>query len=155
MADTKRQKLVDAVIARMQMIRVSNGYATDAGQRVEDWPRRFDEAELRELSSKAALAVCDIGDDSEKADRESALEVHELSFQVRIFVTTDTPARELRKIIGDVQSALGVDQYWSTLGLGTNPRRAGMIVPKDSMEIAGAAVEFDIGYLTETFNPYQ
>lgn len=155
MIDTKRQKLVDAVVARMQQIRVSNGYATDAGERVEDWPRRFDDDELRELASKAALGIFDVTEDSEKADRESAIEVHELTVQVRIFAAADLPARALRAIIGDVQTALGVDQYWSELGLGTNPRRAGMIVPKESMELGGAAVEFDIGYLTQTFNPYQ
>jgi hypothetical protein len=148
MPDTRRQEIVDAIIARMQLISTANGYATNAGARVEDWPRRFDDSEC------PALGVCDVSEDSDKGDRESEIETRTLTVQVRIFVATNTPARTLRQIIGDVQKAVGVDQYWGELSTGTWPRRAGMIVPSEAMELAGAAVEFDVVYDTSTFNPF-
>lgn len=153
MPDTRRQQIVDAVILRLRDITTANGYATNAGVTVEDWPRRYDDAEC------PALGVYDVAEESDKGERDSESENRTLTVQVRIFVASNTPARELRQIIGDVQKAVGVDQFWpdtggEALALGTWPRRAGMIVPSEAMELAGAAVEFDVEYITSTFNPF-
>lgn len=153
MPSTRRQQIIDAIVLRLQTITTANGYATNAGALVEDWPRRFDDDEC------PALGVCDVTESSDKGDRESGTETHTLTVQVRVFVAANTPAPTLRAIIGDVQKAVGVNQYWSDLlgeplATGTWPRRAGMIVPSEAMELAGAAVEFDVQYQTETFNPF-
>ena len=153
MPETRRQQLVDAIITRLEDISVANGYETNAGARVEDWPRRFDDAEC------PALGVYDLSEASDKSDRESGFQERTLTIQVRIFVASNTPASDLRAIIGDVERAVGVDQYWpdvsgEPLAMGTWPRRAGMVVPNEAMELAGAAVEFDVQYSTATFNPF-
>lgn len=155
MADTKRQKIVDAVIARMQSIRTANDYQTDVGARVEDWAQRFDEAELKEQPSKAILGVYDLPDEVSKESLHSTGATHRLRIQVRIFITGATPARELRKMIGDVVAAVGKDLTWGSLARDTEPGSEGFIVPTDAMEVAGAAVEFTVVYNTATFDPYQ
>lgn len=149
---TRRQQLIDLIIARLETISTDNGYETNAGAVVEDWPRRFDDSEC------PALGVYDITDNSDKDNRESNIEVHSLTVQVRVFVSSNTPAAELRQIIGDVQKAIGQNTWWPDgdghdLATGTWPRRAGMIVPNEAMELAGAAIEFDVQYVTDTFNP--
>lgn len=153
--DTKRQQLIDLVIARLQGIRLDRGFQSDLGAKVEDWPRRYSDEELDQLPARAALGVYDVTEDADKGDRESDLTVRTLTIQVRIYVTSDTPARDLRAYIGDVEAAIRQDPYWNELSVGTNPRRAGMIIPSEAMDLAGAAVEFDIGYTTQTFNPYE
>jgi hypothetical protein len=155
MADTKRQKLVDAVIARMQDIRVESGFQTDVGARVEEWPQRFDEEELREQPSKAIVGVYDMLDEVSKESLHSQGATHRLKIQVRIFITGATPARELRKMVGDVVAAIGADLTWGYLARDTEPGSEGFIVPTDAMEVAGAAVEFTVVYHTATFDPYQ
>ncbi|HWQ36955.1 MAG TPA: hypothetical protein VNQ79_29255 [Blastocatellia bacterium] len=147
--DTIRQQLVDAVVARMQTISVAGGYETDLGARVADWPRRFHEDEL------PALGVYDLQQQDEKENIGSRRTVHRLPVQIRIFISSDTPARELRRMIGDVERAIGADQRWGGLAVSTWPRQSGYVIPREAFEIAAAAVEVEIEYLTETFNPFQ
>lgn len=154
MADTKRQKIVAAVIARMQTIRTANGYQTEIGARVEEWAQRFDEAELEEQPSKAILGVYDLPDQVSKESLHSKGATHQLRVQVRIFITGATPARELRKMIGDVVAAIGADLTWGYLARDTEPGSEGFIVPEESMQVAGAAVEFTVVFNTATFDPY-
>ena len=40
MAESKRQRIVDAVAARMGNILVANGYETDLGLNVEEWTQQ-------------------------------------------------------------------------------------------------------------------
>ncbi|MCA1567241.1 MAG: hypothetical protein LC803_16635 [Acidobacteria bacterium] len=149
MADTKRQKIVDAVIVRMQTIRIENGYQTDVGVLVEDWPERFDDDQL------PALGVCDLPDDITKENKSSLRVTHKLRVQVRFFVRGGTRPRELRKMMGDVVKAVGVDMTWGDLATDTEPASEGFIIPTEAMIVAGGAVEFIIEYLTDTFDPYQ
>lgn len=154
MAVTKRQKIVSAVIARMQAIRTENDYQTDIGARVEDWARRFDEEELAAQPSQAILGVYDLPAEVDKESLHSVGTTHRLRMQVRIFIASDTPATELRKMIGDVVKAIGVDILWNYLAMDTQPASEGFIVPNDAMEVAGAAVEFIVVYTTATFDPF-
>ncbi|HEY0101368.1 MAG TPA: hypothetical protein VGB76_20760 [Pyrinomonadaceae bacterium] len=154
MADTKRQKIVSAFIARMQSILTENDYQTDIGARVEDWPRRFAEADLAEQPSKAVIGIYDLPDDITKENKSSIRVTHRLRMQARIFITSATAPEDLRKMIGDVVKAIGVDVTWGDLATDTEPASEGFIVPQDSMEVAGAAVECVIEYLTDTFDPY-
>ena len=147
--DTRRQEIIDAIILRMQEIKLVNGFQTDLGQRVEDWPRRFDDDEL------PALAVCDLTEESERSDAETDIAAHRLPVQVRIFLRGENPARAFRQAIGDVQQAIKRDLTWHELATATYPRRSGFIITSEAMEIAGAVVEFDVEYVTSTFNPFK
>lgn len=149
MTDTKRQKIVDAVIARMQLIRTANDYQTDVGARVDDWPVRYDAAEL------PALGVLDLPDTVGKESIESKGAKHRMRMQVRIFSSSATQSSVLRQMIGDVVAAIGVDLTWGGLAMDTEPASEGFIIPNEAMEVAGAAIEFVVVFNTATFDPYQ
>jgi hypothetical protein len=157
---TKRQRIVDAVVARMQAIRTANGFETDAGALVAPWAVRFDEEELSSRPSKCALAVYDLPDEVSKESKSSKGSTHRLRFQVRVFVTKGDRAEQLRAIIGDIVSAVGSDTLWTEeatgkyLAMDTEPGEEGFVVPQEAMEIAGGAVEFTVVYATALFDPY-
>lgn len=157
---TKRQRIVDAVVARMRAISVENGFETDAGLLVEPWAVRFDDKELAAVASKCALAVYDLPDSVSKESKSSKGSTHRLRFQVRAFTTKDGRAEELRKIIGDIVTAVGSDIHWTEaatgalLAMDTEPVEEGFVVPQEAMEVAGGAVEFVVVYATALFDPY-
>jgi hypothetical protein len=148
MADTKRQKIFDAVVTRMKTIRTANGYQTEVGTTVAEWESRFDEGEL------PALSVCDLPDEVSKESKSSVGVTHRLRMQVRIFTSKGTKAKDLRKMIGDVVRAVGQDPSWGYLAMDTEPGSEGFVVPAEAMEIAGGAVEFTVVFTTATFDPF-
>lgn len=156
---TKRQRIVELVVARMQSIRIANGYETDAGALVEKWASRFDEQDLAGQPSKCALGVYDLPDEVSKASRDAKGSTHRLRVQVRIF-QTKFGDDELRTIIGDVVAAVGTDLLWTDpetgkyLAMDTEPSSEGFIVPTEAMEVSGGAVAFIIVYPTAVFDPY-
>jgi hypothetical protein len=146
---TLRQKLVDAVVARMREIRIANGYQTDIGATVEDWRTHFEQDEL------PAIGVYDLTQTTEKTDKEQKRTPNTLPVQIRIFAASNTLVTDLRVMIGDVLAAIKKDQRWGKLALDTKPKQDGFIIPKESFEVAGAAVEIEIEYLSDTFDPYK
>ncbi len=158
---TKRQRIVETVVARMQTITVAHGYQTDAGQLVAEWPARYDEAELEAQAAKCALGVCDLPDEVSKESKHSRGATHRLRMQVRIFKRQTTTPAELRAVIGDVVAAVGSDMLWTEeltgihLAQDTEPAQEGFIVPAEAMEVYAGAVEFVVVYATALFDPYQ
>lgn len=158
---TKRQRIVDAVAARMRGISVANGYETDAGHRVEVWSPRLDEDELKAEPSGCILVVCDLIDSVSKESKHSKGSTHRLSAQVRIFRSKGVKDEALRAVIGDVVAAVGVDILWTeeatgnTLATDTEPAEEGFVIPAEAMEIAAGAVGFTVVYATALFDPYQ
>lgn len=148
--DAKRQRIVDSIIARMQLITVAGGYKTNLGNTVEDWRVDYDESELE----TGALSVCDLVENSTLAhDQPTAdLQRNVLPVQLRIFTKATERASELRKMIADVNQAIRVDTRWGGLALWTLPKQSGMVIKPDEFKLGGAAVEIEITYLTETFN---
>lgn len=158
MADSIRQKLISAMVARMQTILTTNGYETNLGNHVADWQTNWDESEL------PALSVCDLvaeedGDEDGDPFAQGALTMHTLPVQFRIFTNSNTPATELRKMIADVKKAIKTDWRWTVAGkklaLKTIPKRSGLIVSEQNFEVAGAAVEVEVLYLTKLFDEYE
>jgi hypothetical protein len=158
---TKRQKLIELIVARMQSIRVENHYQTDAGALVEKWAARFDEAELTAQPSKCALSVYDMPDEVSKESKHSTGVTHRMRVQVRAFITGGVKDDALRAIIGDIVDAVGKDIMWTDpvtgkyTAMDTEPGSEGFVVMTDAMEIAGGAVEFTVVFATALFDPYQ
>lgn len=147
--DTKRQKIVDAVVERMREIRVAAGYETDLGLRVEDWQTNWDDTDL------PAVSVCDLPEESDKATKDDRKTTHKLPVHVRIFVGKNERTATLRQMIGDVLKAVKKDLRWGGLAFDTWPKQDGFVIPENSFEVAGGAVEFVVEYATGTFDPYQ
>lgn len=158
---TKRQRIVELVVARMQAVRAANGFRTEAGALVEKWAPRFDEKELAAQPSKCALGVYDLPDEVSKESKHSRGSTHRLRFQVRVFITGGVKDDALRAIIGDVVDAVGRDILWTDpetgrpLAMDTEPGSEGFVVPTEAMEVAGGAVEFTVVFATALFDPYQ
>lgn len=167
---TKRQRIIDAVIARLRTITVANDFQSDAGVQVDDWSTRYDEEELAALAAKAALSVYDLPDEVSKESRHSKGSTHSLRVQVRVHQSKQLSAAALRVILGDVVDAIGRDVtqpsldplLWPEVGndgkylaMDTAPAQEGLIFPEGALEVAGAAVEFTIEYATAVFDPYQ
>lgn len=167
---TKRQRIFDAVAARLRTISVANGFQTDAGAQVDDWPVRYDEEDLAALPAKVALGVYDLPDEVSKESKHSKGSTHRLRVQVRVHKGAAVSAAELRAVVGDVVDALGRDVtqpaldplLWPEaanggkyLAMDTAPAQEGLIVPTEALEVSGAAVECVIEYATALFDPYQ
>ena len=150
--NTVRQQLISAVVARLGQIRTGdeNDFQTDIGLRVQDWETNFQEDEL------PALSVCDLVENIEM-DFESVNQINRLPLLIRIFDNDKNPVF-LRKVIGDIYRAIGLDRRFIVNGVGlargTIIKSAGIILKQDEFEIGGAAVEIEIAYYTKAFNAF-
>jgi hypothetical protein len=150
MADSKRQQIINKIIARMQLILTTNGYETNLGANVNDWETNYDDSGL------PALSVCDLIENETLAHNEPSAtrQKNVLPVQLRIFVKSGTRASELRKMFADINKAIAVDSTWDGLAMWTIPIRAGMVIPETDFVIGGGAREIEIHYLTNTFDSY-
>src|SRR5215831_8046867 len=156
---TKRQQIVDRLIARLGRITIANGFATDIGQTpADDWPTRFTEMDLREATR---LGIFDLTAKSFQDYPEEKKILNHLPIQVRIFHARPTTPAELRLMIGDVMRAVIEDETtgqrdptFGGLAVDTKPDEDGFIVPKETFAIEGAAVGFTVEYLAPPFDAY-
>lgn len=159
---TIRQILVEAVIAQLRLISVSNGYQTELGAgQIEEWPTQFDQEELAALATKTALGVFDLVNTQSQEDHSSRQVKNELPMQIRGFHAREVTPATLRVMIADVQKAIAAGGAigWPSNGKRlvwwTEPKSDGFIIPKESFEVDGFAVEFTLHYLSLPFNAYQ
>jgi hypothetical protein len=149
---SKRQNIIDLVVARMRTILISNDYETDLGENVADWETNWDDSQM------PAVSVCDlinkrtpVGGNPVTPTGQCALPI-----QLRIFTKSDARPADLRKMISDVIKAIGTDQFWADedgkkLAMYTLVTDDGIRLIEDSFEIGGAAVEIEIAYLVGSF----
>lgn len=152
MADSKRQKIVDAIVARMETITTANGYTTNIGANVHDWRVNFQDDEL------PAVSVCDlIADAAQVSGRADPREtVHLMSVQIRIYAAKGDDPANIRNMLKDVMRAIRQDDRWTVSNVGlamlTRPVRDGFIIPEDSFEVVGGTVEIEVQFITQKFN---
>lgn len=146
--DSKRQQIIDKVLDRMRLISKAGGYETDFGLTAQDWVTDYDKKDF------PAMSVCDLIEENDLIGKQpdAPRQTNKLPIQIRLFAET---ARELRKGIADVNKAIKIDSRWDKLAMHTLPRESGIIVSEDTFEIAGAAVNIEIVYLTDAFDSYQ
>ncbi|HRJ90430.1 MAG TPA: hypothetical protein PLX39_17270 [Pyrinomonadaceae bacterium] len=154
MADSKRQKLVTAIVARLEEILVADGYETDLGLNVADSKPNWNEADLPAVSVFDTVADVDFVNGQPTA----AQQMFTLPVLIRIFLAADDNPATARKYLADVVEAIGTDPFWNVggvpLALWTKLTKEGLILPAENLEVAGAAVELEIAYLTQTWNSY-
>jgi hypothetical protein len=151
MADSKRQKIVDAVIARMQLINGTGSYTTNVGGRVEDSRTNWQQADM------PAISVFDgdaIANPTSAADAKSV--VHEMPILIKGFVEQGTDASTCRTLIKDILTAIRVDDKWSVasvpLVMQSRPVRESITRNPDSFEVEACEVEIGVFYITQKFN---
>jgi hypothetical protein len=167
---TKRQKIVDALKPRLAAIDSSGApladgyqYQTDVGTNpIDDWPTQYQEDELKAAAGRARLGIFDLVNTmTQSFPREKAIP-NTLPLQVRIFHSREVTPAQVRVIIADVMRAVITDpatgQRDAQLGglvVDMKPTEEGFIVPKETFQIDGAAVGFEVEFYAEPFNAYE
>lgn len=156
MAESKRQRIVDAVATRMRTILIANGYETDLGLNVEEWTQHLQQ---EDIADSGILSVCDMVAEAAATDgRSSPREtIWLMPIQIRIWYPKDQlTAANVRTGLQDVNRAIRQDDRWKVDGVGlvmiSRPLREGPIVPEDSFEVAGAFLDFEAQFITQKFN---
>lgn len=156
MADSKRQKIVDAVKTRMAAILVAGGYDTNLGQNVLEWETHLQE---EDIPAAGALSVCDlVATAAETTERSNPRNtVWLMPIHIRIFLPKNRlNAANVRTAIKDVNRAIRQDDRWKVAGVGlvmiSRPQSEGPVIPEDTFQITAGAVQFEVQYLTAKFN---
>lgn len=146
MADSIRQKIVDAVNSRLETILTSNGYETDVGNSVHEWRSRgFAEKEL------PAIAYYDGG---EVQEYSHSYQKRTLTIKIHIFASGNDSPKKIRKMMADVEKVIGTDVTWGDLADQTKPIHCDMEVELEDKRVAGALLIYEIFYQTKRFDPY-
>ena len=146
--DTVRQRIMDTIAVRLQSILVSNGYKTNAGQKVFAW-REFGLGSTK----LPALTYRDVDDDP---DQETIGNVDNiLTVEVQALTTQSaTSDEQVREMLADVIVAVGADETWGDLAEFTLLPSSPMAVEQLEKKIFGAQIILVIEYQTARFNPY-
>lgn len=155
MADSQRQKLVDAVKARFQAILTSGGYETDLGSNVFVWRDLIDVP-----LDPSELPACSVWDVKDTTDQKiTSIHENTLDFEVHVVFSNDTTtAVKVRKGIADVRKAIGVDRQWTyqsvRLARDTVNTSDQIMVNQAGKVIGAAKINFSIIYRTTGWDPY-
>lgn len=167
-SESKREKIVRRLIARLQTILIAGDYNTNVGQNVFYWRTgTFSEEELAGMSGNCALIVRDI--DETKATDGEVTKVNrnshehfarDLHIQIEIVQLGTASPTTIHKIIADIEYAIRSDIRWkdtdgTALAIGTRPRIDRSVVEQESKKVSGVIYEFFIHYVTSAFNAYQ
>ena len=162
MPDTKRQQIVDQLKLRLAAISTANGYQTDIGSNgghpIDEWPTQYQEEELLESTR---LGLFDLVASKPQGDVNQEEVTNRMPCQVRLFHKRGTTPAELRVMMADVEKSLitnpdtnANDPELDGVAIGMLSDEVGFIVT-DNFQIDGAAIQFDVLFVTEPFNAYQ
>lgn len=148
--ETVHKRIIDQLKAKIQLIRVIDGYQTDLGLNVyHQSPSPVIEGEL---------PACNIIDRNVRFDPGALSGTHQhfcqLETSVDIYTSGDNAVTDIYKCIGDVIKAIGLDR---TLGnTCTNIRLVDYTVQTDMTDtiIASSVLSFDIEFFINLFNPF-
>lgn len=151
MADSKRQKIVEAVIERMKLINGTGDYETDLADRVEDSRTNWQEEEL------PAISVFDGDAEGTPTSTGQTLgTIHAMPIIIRGFVKQGTTAANARTLIKDIQRAIRVDDKWTVsnvpLVMQTRQVKDGILRNEDSLEVEAAEQVIEVQFATHKFN---
>ncbi len=147
MADSIRQQILSAIDTRLKAILVASGYATDIGTNVHDW--KVDPIEEDDLP---ILLYRDISVATEIVNFNCF--AHRMTVNISVAVTNSTPMTEIRKLIADLDKAIGVDETWGGLALFTIRIGDESSVEIGEKKFAGCQVNFEVTFRTLGWNDY-
>ena len=145
-----REKLVGLVVTRLQTIRVSNGFNTDAGQRVFLW-RTVPVGQ----SDLPAIVVRDRRAETSLVGRKQ--HVHRITFEADLYAGPGN----VRALLADVQKVLSQDLRWSygdppePLALDTQPLDDELDAAQEERRLDGCRYRFVVIVATKPFNPFE
>lgn len=158
MADSKRQKIVSAIVARMQGIDGTGDYTFDLNGHVGDSRTDWDagDDETGRASELPAVSVFDGDANANPSSPNPRSTIHAMSVLIRGFTARGETAANARNLIKDIQRAIRVDDKWhvsgTPLAMQTRQVRDSIVRSADSFEVEGCEVEIEVQFQTEKFN---
>jgi len=142
-----RQDIIDAIETRMQAIAEGETYYSDLGQNVAVWKRN-------KFASNSApgLNIRDLADEQSVDAEDESLTRHQLTVELQIVCTGATAIEDLREMIADVETAIGLDESWGQDNVSTEPLGNEIEIDQDDVTIAGAVVRIIVHYTTVKFS---
>ncbi len=156
MADSIEQKIIDEIVARMQLIVGTGDYLTSIGVRVEDsrtgWPQ--DELPAISVFEGTVTTPPELNDD------ELVEATRVMPVMIKCFLASEDTAAETaanaRKAMADIFRAIKTDPLWKVAGrplvISTRETAHGPEYVPDSYEISGVQVEIAITYYAGYFD---
>jgi hypothetical protein len=114
MTDSIRQQIIDAIDIRFKTILVTGGYKTNIGQHVFDWLDR-------DLADSELDALIYRDKHNEITSESFDTCTNRLQAEIEIKTKSATTAEQVRLMAEDVYAAIGTDESWGGLALGTDP----------------------------------
>lgn len=152
MPTSRRQSIIDAIKGRLQAIRIAGGYETDLGLQVHVWRDTATSPFTPEELTPGALNLRD-----PKRQTEQQLvdhHHHTLTINIELAVAGGTEAQTVRKMLADLDKAIGVDRKWGGLAFDTDPGDDQILVAQNGATITGASYHFTVLFRTRSFDPY-
>lgn len=153
MADSKRQKIVDAIVTRMKLINGTGDYTTNVANRVADSETNWSQ----DQETLPAISVFDgdaIANPTSQGDYRAA--VHVMAVLLKYFAEQGTTAANARNGLKDMMTAIRQDDKWHVAGvpLAMQTREVVSRISRDpdSHEIEGAEIEIAVHFITGKFN---
>jgi len=142
---TLRPRLLSALVTQLEQIRIPDGFATDAGQRVFEWRDALTEPVQPEEME------CVVWRDTEEEVTPLSAAVHEcrLSVEVLGFCSLgDLSAERARALLGDLHQAIGLDPTLGGLALVMLPQSAAIEIDRQNQRTAAARLRLVLVYRT-------
>jgi hypothetical protein len=145
----KRQALVDAFETRMKTIKKSGDYYSDIGLNVFVWKRSsVDETEQPGLNIKDDPEVSQLDSTKNYSDRLD----RDLTVTVTVFAQDDD--KMVRKMMADVEKAVGTDPTFGGLAIDAAPTGNRLLMNQDEKVEGAATLDFTIMYRRGRFDEF-
>lgn len=147
MATSVRESIVASIITRLQTITTINGYETNLGSNVFDW-KVIDVQE----SDLPCVTVKDTSEDVEVRGRN-----HLCRLQIELEAKAAGVDKSIpRKVLADVQKAIGVDPNFDNQVTSTEPvENETLDFEQQNKVFSSIIMKFVVNYATLAFQPYQ
>jgi hypothetical protein len=156
MADSIEQKIISRAVAAMQTIRISNGYHSEVGARVEDSRPNWDQED--DLADGAAISIFQGSTETVDLDDEAQMVLRKLPLMFKGFLVRGTDAASARKLISDIHTILRsvIGDKWIVssvpLAVQTDESSHGIDYAPDTFEVTGIEVAIEVFYRASKFN---
>lgn len=148
---TQRQRLLDAIKARLGGVTVLGGYQTNAGFKVHEWRDPQTQA-----FTKAELPAIWIRDPSDEINHlDSATHEHTLTVEIGAVCSGDATESQARSMEADIMAAIGEDPTFGGLCHYCQPGNTTLEVRQLTDRASGVRVQLQLAYRTPAFDAMQ
>jgi hypothetical protein len=145
LADSKRQLIMDAVVARLVTIQGLSPYSTSVGQNIFEWREHpLTEGELPGIIVRDTDTITSLTHSRSQ---------HVMRVEFEAFVAGAAAPRDFRNVLGDIQRAIGQDTTWGGLAEQTLFVAESLQADTESRRLISVLSFWDITFLTDYNNP--